>query len=142
MSELARSDVTLRFFGDDLIPEELTQMLGCTPTVGVRKDGTWLTLRGAEKTARTGSWRLNAPRSLPGDLNGQISSLFAQLTTDLAVWEDLARRYRADLFCGLFLRDGNEGMILSVDTLTAISQRRLFVDFDIYYYGPDSEEWL
>lgn len=141
MSELARSDVTLRFFGDDLLPDELAQKLGAPPTVGVIKGGTWMTSLGAEKTSKTGSWRLQAPTELPGNLNGQIFDLFAQLTADLTVWDDLTRKYRANLFCGLFLREANEGVQLTPETLAAVSERRLSIDFDIYYYGPDEEEW-
>ena len=53
------------------------------------------------------------------------------MSQDLTAWTDLSRRYRGDLFCGLFLADGNEGITLSVDTMRAISERCLELDLDI-----------
>jgi hypothetical protein len=71
-------------------------------------------------------------------LNGQVAELFATLTTDLPVWNALSRRFQADVFCGLFLNEANEGIILSPETLTAIGLRGLSLNMDIY--GPDDED--
>ena len=72
MGELHQTSVSLRFFGDDLDPDEITAALGASPTVGVRKGGVWLTSRGVEKVAGTGSWRRHVERRQPGNLDGQI----------------------------------------------------------------------
>ena len=132
MSELHESAASLRFFGDDLDPEEVTRLLGQQPTVGARKGGIWHTSRGAEKRAHRGQWRLQCEQRSPGDLDGQIAELFATLTTDLAIWNDLCRRFQADVFCGLFLNEFNEGISLSHETLTAVGSRGLILDLDIY----------
>jgi hypothetical protein len=138
MTELNKTAASLRFFGDDLDPEEITRRLGGQPTVGVRKGGIWLTSLGREKTAYKGQWRLTVERRSPGDLDGQVAELFAPLTTDLAVWHDLSSRFQADVFCGLFLNEFNEGISLSPETLSAVGLRGLSLDMDIY--GPDDEE--
>lgn len=107
-------------------------MLGGVPTVGVRKGGTWLTKRGREIVARRGSWRLEAPRRVPGDLDGQIEELLSALTTDLDRWRVLASRFQADVFCGVFLAEGNEGLELRPSTLFAVGARGLKLGLDIY----------
>lgn len=52
------------------------------------------------------------------------------------MWRGLVTRYEADIFCGLFLRAGNEGANLSPRTLAEIGGRGLSLDFDIY--GPEA----
>ena len=71
-------------------------------------------------------------RREPGDLDGQIAELLDQLTSDLGVWVDLTSRYRADIFCGLFLVEHNEGISISSETALKIGQRGLKLDLDIY----------
>jgi len=137
MTELHKTAASLRFFGDDLDPDEIAGVLGGQPTVGVRKGGLWLTSLGAEKIAYKGQWRLTVEERSPGDLDGQIAELFATLTTDLAVWNDLSHRFQADVFCGLFLNEFNEGISLSPETLTAVGSRGLSLDMDIYGPGDD-----
>jgi hypothetical protein len=135
VSDIHRTDATLRFFGDDLDPQEIAAVLGCAPTVGVKKGGTWATKLGREKVARRGSWRLEAPTHIPGDLDGQIEGLFSALTTDLDAWRTLAARFQADIFCGVFLAEGNEGLELKPTTLLAVGARALKLSLDIY--GPE-----
>jgi hypothetical protein len=71
-------------------------------------------------------------RRTPGDLNAQITELLSGLTADLSVWRDLTRRYRGDLFCGLFMDEGKEGVELTPSTLAAMGARGLLLDLDIY----------
>lgn len=137
MGELHKTAASLRFFGDDLDPEEITRRLGGAPTVGVRKGGIWLTSSGAEKTSPRGQWRITAERRSPGDLDAQVAELLTPLSTDFAAWNDLTRRFRADVFCGLFLEEFNEGVSLSPETLKALGLRGLTLNLDIY--GPDSQ---
>ena len=137
MGELYKTAASLRFFGDDLDPEEITRRLGRRPTVGVRKGGIWFTSLGAEKIAQTGQWRVRVEERSPGDLDAQVADLLTPLTTDLAVWNDLTRRFRADVFCGLFLSEFNEGLSLMPETLKALGLRGLTLDLDVY--GHENE---
>lgn len=133
MARLNETQATLRFLGDDLDPDELTRLLGSAPSEG-RRRGEAYRSRGAraERTARTGSWRLRVEKRSPGDLDGQIAELLSPLSRDLAVWRDLSARFQADIFCGLFLDQSNEGIDLSPETLVMIGSRGLTLDFDIY----------
>lgn len=114
MTALSRSVASLRLIGDDLIPEEISRLLGATPTAYETKGAQSKPNAGGRTfTARTGSWRLKVPHRIPGDLNGQIAELLAQLTCDLGVWRELVARFRVDIFCGLFLNEDNEGIDLT-----------------------------
>ena len=130
MPELARISVGLRIFGDDLDPDEITRLLGIEPTGSARKGDTHRTASGRNVVARSGSWRLDA--GVPGDLNTQIGALLAKLPTDPSVWRKLSRRYKCEVFCGLFLRDGNEGTGLQPQVLSLLGERCLRLGLDIY----------
>ena len=137
MSKLRETAVSLGFFGDDLDPDEISRLLGGIPTVGVRKGGVWKTSRGFEKVAKSGSWRIKAERSNPGDLDGQITDILARLSSDLTTWKDLSRRFEGRLFCGLFMENTNDGLRLEAPTIAAIGDRGLALDLDIY--APDDD---
>ena len=133
MAAIDRSVATLRLFGDDLDPEEITRILGKPPTRSerkgevIRREGT-----GIERTARTGSWRLEVADRRPEDVDGQVAELLSALTTDVGVWQALASKYKVDLFVGLFMKDSNEGLSLSPTTLTKLGERGISIGFDIY----------
>lgn len=138
MSNLRETAVSLGFFGDDLDPDEISRLLGGIPTVGVRKGGVWRTSRGFEKVAKSGSWRIEAERSNPGDLDGQIIDIFARLSSDFTTWRNISRRFEGRLFCGLFMENTNDGLRLEAPTIAAIGDRGLALDLDIY--APDTAD--
>lgn len=125
-------------------PEEITRLLGKNPTSAEYKGEIIKNQKtGRTRIARRGSWRLGVERRTPGNLDGQISEIFEGMNDDLAVWNDLASRYKADLFTGLFLREFNEGIDLSPQSLKQLGERGLLLDMDIYdgaeklpYVGP------
>ncbi len=132
MGPVSKSALSLGFWGNDVDPEEISKLLGGEPTVGVAKGGTWQTGTGVLKTARTGSWRRRIERSQPADLSSQLAAALEALTDDLAIWQGLSSRHRGRVFCGLFLREPNEGLILDPDVMRKISERGLSLDLDIY----------
>lgn len=136
MPAFDHSLVTLRFFGSDLLPDEISALLGATPTASYHKGQE---LKGSQsvvvRVARTGCWRLDAERREPEDLEAQIFEILDQLTGDLAIWASLAR-FRPDLFCGLFMGSSNDGVSLSPRVLLALGQRGIELGLDIY----DAEE--
>lgn len=137
MAKIHETTMTLRFFGNDLDPNEITSRLGCQPTVGAKMGEVWTTMRGTEKIARTGTWRLNANNRQPGDLDAHVAELLAPLNKDLSVWRDLTARFKADVFCGIWMKESNEGASLSAKTMMDLGARGLLLDFDIYDPSPD-----
>jgi hypothetical protein len=133
MAKLYRSRASLRLFGEDLEPEEITRLLCCIPTSSQKK-GEIIRHRtnGDEHVAPYGKWLLNEDECCPGDLDGQIQRLLARVSADLSVWHNLVSRFRTDLFCGIFVQQWNEGVSLSPEVLAALGSRGIKIDFDIY----------
>lgn len=133
MGELFESVATLRFFGDDLIPDRVSEMLGGHPTFSSRKgDMVIMVESGSEARAHTGSWRLRTARLRPGDLDRHVLELFQNLTDNINVWRMLSCQFKADVFFGIQLATYNEGFSLSAESLQAGSSRGLTFDFDMY----------
>ena len=138
MACISRSVATLRIIGDDLIPDAISQLLGALPTHAQAKGDKIIGKKtGNVRIARFGMWRLRASDSEPENLDGQIHIIFNQLTDDLAVWESFVGRYKIDLFCGLFMECGNEGMELSPESLMTLGSRGIKIGLDVY--GPSSD---
>lgn len=132
MPIVSKSVATLRFGGDDLDPDEISEVLGKNPTLGVRKGSVWLTPKGSEVVANSGRWHLRTDEARPADVDQHIAALFSGLTDNLPKWRSLAERYSGNVFVGLFLGRYNEGLSLSAPTLSAIGARGLELDLDIY----------
>lgn len=132
MARIAHSTASLRFFGDDLDPDDLTEKLAAPPTKSARKGDLRSGQSDRQYIERTGSWRLKASDAKPGDLDVQIQGIFASLTTDLSVWVELSARFQVDIFCGLFMNERNEGLEISPETLGAMGARGVTLSLDIY----------
>ena len=141
MGELSESSASLRISGDDLLPDEITALLGSEPTASDKKGYPRHTAYPREKVvlSKYGSWRLGCKRKRPGDLDSQIKEILQKLTNDLTVWKMLSEKYKMDMFCGLWLKTFNEGISLSTKTLKSLSERHIFIDFDIYHVGDEEE---
>jgi hypothetical protein len=135
MGVIDHSVATLRLFGDDLVPDEITTLLGASPTVSYLKGQELVGSRtGIVRIAKTGSWRLSAARREPEDLEAQILEILGQLTPNLNIWESLSR-FQPDLFCGLFMGSSNDGLPLSAKVLLSLGQRGIALGLDIYDVG-------
>lgn len=126
-----RACVSLRFFGDSLIPEELTQLLGCQPTEARRK-GAVIPDKRYHRVAATGTWRLEGTEPATADIEQQVLALLGRVTSDLQVWQRLTAEFAADVFCGLFLDESNRGFRLSPRVTQILSERGIEIGFDIY----------
>ncbi len=82
-------------------------------------------------------WALAATPREPEDIDGQIAEILGQLSDDPEVWRTIGQRYEVDLFCGLFMKSGNEGFSLSPGSMRALGLRQIEIGFDLY--GPDDE---
>jgi hypothetical protein len=133
MASLDHTAASLRIIGDDLNPAEITQLLGHEPTNAETKGQEIVgSATGNIRIARSGSWRLNAVKQSPGDLDAQIREILSKLTDNLNVWKNLAGKYRMDLFCGLFLKGVNEGASISAESLASLGNRGIEIGLDIY----------
>jgi hypothetical protein len=131
MAVISRTVATLRIIGEDLDPYEVTRLLGIEPTAQARKGEP----NRSGYPGQPGIWRLSATEQAPGDLNTQIVELLAKITSDPSVWAHLTQKFRCDIFCGLFMQDGNEGEQLEPATLAMLGSRGLQLGLDIYGAG-------
>ena len=124
--------VRLRFTGDDLNPEELTRLLGASPTDANRRGDMIFNASGSlDYTALDGTWAIATKRST-SDIEEQLLELFGRLTPDLDIWRSLTTRYEGDLFCGVFLFWFGHGFDMSPALHRALADRNLIITFDIY----------
>lgn len=123
----------LRMLGDDFDPDAVTAALGCVPARGWRKgDPRVFPKSGRVAIERTGGWTLGAEDREPEDLPAQIREVLDRLNDDPAVWADLRMRCRIDMFCGVFMASGNDGLEFEPDVLHALAVRGIKLSLDIY----------
>lgn len=132
MGELYQTAASLRIYGDDLDPDEVTAVLGKSPSATARKGDVLYSGQKRERISRVGFWRLETERLSPGDLDTQVSDLFKGTNDDVAAWRSITSKFNADLFCGLFLKEEMEGLSLSPATLKILGDRRITLELDIY----------
>ncbi len=135
MAHLARSKASLRIFGDDLNPDEVSHLLGCVPTEAWTKGQVKVFQSGREVVRKSGAWFLRAATAEPENLDGQVAELMARMSSDLDIWSTVTQKYKVDLFCGWFLEDSNEGVSVAAHTLRLLGERGIQLSLDIY--GPD-----
>jgi hypothetical protein len=128
---------SLRVVGHDLVPGEITRLLGVVPTQAHAKGEPTDIGRGRTSPALTGVWALTAAPN--DDLDVQVHQLLAATTADLATWRDVASRFRIDIFVGVVIVDGHEGFVLKPATLAALGERGIELDLDLYSAAEDDD---
>lgn len=118
--------------GDDLIPDEITRLLGVAPTLAEIKGEPIVSPVSGKTRLVPGMWLLRAADRSPADMDGQIQEILSQTTNDLAVWQSLSKKYFTQLFCGLVMEGTNEGIGLSPQSLVALGERGIELGLDIY----------
>lgn len=137
MPQLHHAAASIRFFGDDLDPDRLSELLDCDPTRAWRKGDVrvWAT---GQTVRKTGAWLLEATDRAPGDFDAQIAEILADLPSDLALWANLTARFEADIYCGWFLQASSEFLLISPDTMRTIGERGL--KLELCLYGPSGDD--
>jgi hypothetical protein len=139
MGHIHHSAACLRIFGDDLIPEEITQILRCAPTVAQKTGEVIRYQSGRERVVNRGNWRLDAATAEPEDINGQVRSLLLQVESAPDVWKALVQRFDVDMFCGLFMQGSNDGLSLAPDVMALLGERGIHLPLDIYSASDDED---
>ena len=133
MAAVDNSEASLRFWGDDLDPDEISQLLGVRPTAAGTKGSIKQTLRsGKQFVAKSGYWILDTKSESPADLDKQIFELIGAFKADKRTLRGLVKRFHGNLFTGLFLKLSNEGIHISAKTLTLLGSLGFSLDIDIY----------
>ncbi len=133
------STVSLRIFGDDLDPDELTQLLNCQPTKAYRK-GHVVTTTMSPRTVRTGQWFLSVEKNRLQTLEEQIAELFEKLPDDLEIWKKVNKRFHASIYCGAWLKGWNRDVWFSAELLKKMADRELLIGLAIYCDCEEDKE--
>ncbi|MEL6231571.1 MAG: DUF4279 domain-containing protein [Cyanobacteria bacterium J06627_3] len=125
------SAVSLRFWGEALVPDEITQALGVQPQIAHGK-GESLS-PSLMPTAPIGIWIYFANESVDRPLDDNILSLLQQLPQELDIWHCLTDQHSGIISCGLRFDQQDCGQFLSAATLEKVGERRLAIDFDLKF---------
>lgn len=139
MAQIHHSAACLRLFGEHLEPQEVTRILQCVPTVAERTGEVIRHQSGRERVVKCGNWRLNAERTEPEDVNGQIRWLLSQVESDLNVWKSLVQQFEVDVYCGLFMQGSNDGLSLAPDVMALLAERGIQLGLDIYSASDEDD---
>ena len=131
MPYLHHSCAALRIGGDSLKPDEISRILGCTPTLSCVK-GQIEPSKGKAIVRKTGVWHLDAGEQQPGDLDAHVTELFGRVNNDVSAWATLSGEYKIDLFCVYFVSETDEGMEASAETLKVLGDRGIKLGLHIY----------
>jgi len=130
--------ITLRIYGDELDPDQISSLLGCAPTVAERK-GVPGPFGDGRRIAKTGRWSLtieSKDSNEEDDVERGIKMLLAQLPSDADLWNTLNRAFRVDVFSGIFLASSNRGFGISAEVSKLLADRYLRIGFDLYFDSP------
>lgn len=118
-----KSTASLRIFGKDLQPIDVTCVMGREPDLSF-KQGQPIVLPDGRigREATFGMWSISADTSSAVNLNDQIEQLLTSVTSELSDRHRLGQKYSIDLFCGIFVPDENRGIALESATLLRLGQ--------------------
>jgi len=129
MSSIYKTIVSIRFYGKNLNPKEVERLLGFRGAVPF--ESTIKNLRDGDVV-----WTIRLENDEP--LENKIETLLHQFTNEIYLWKQIPEHIKADIFCGLFLEEWNQGFDLTPKIMSELSLRNLEIGFDIY---SPTESW-
>lgn len=130
MAGISRVSVSLRVFGEELEPDEVSALLGHQPTRFHRKGD--LSTQGGSSVEPTGAWILDSVLSEKAEIEEHVEALLSLISNDSDEWANLTQRFSASILCSVFLDQYNEGFELSPRLTQSMAERGLVIAFDIY----------
>lgn len=127
--------VSLALYGDELDPDEITAVLGCSPTTAHRRGDR---KREGSVPFRIGAWILQEQGKPPVSVDDLLEKLLSRLPTDKAVWQHLAGRHQLQLRFGIFIEGWNRGFSISGNFMQRFADMGISMEFDLYAEEPGS----
>jgi hypothetical protein len=128
--------ISLRITSEDLVPEEITAILGRAPDEAQQKNEPLYREDGSLLRVPTfGAWRavLTPEDTDEWDCGEAMLELLATLPPDVQIWRALAEKYNVSLVVGLSMAAANKGFVLSPEVMHYLGERRMVAGFDVYY---------
>jgi hypothetical protein len=128
--EQCKSFAWLRIVGEDLVPDEVTRLLGCEPTRAWSKGEVFRSKRtGRERVERVDTWFLRVEERDPENFNEQIAEILSRLNSRPEAWAYLASHFSITLSGLLDASEENQAFSLSPVTLAALGSRGIKLQF-------------
>jgi hypothetical protein len=132
------SRLSLRIFGDDLVPEAVSGLLGMPPSSSFRKGELKASISGKELRRKTSGWFRDATVRETEDINSQIAEILDALSQDPTVWTQLRERFQLDLHAGIFFSSDYPGFTLEQRSVELMASRGLLLHISLYILdGPE-----
>jgi hypothetical protein len=136
VAQIREAHVSFGLFGDALVPQRVTDLLGLPPTHAHARGDPHPIRTNPDLRWRSGAWMLDSQQSPNAPLEQHLQDLLDRLEPSAeAIRELVAEGLRASFSCGCFLEKENEGTALRPRTLGRIASLDADVDLDIYYRG-------
>jgi Domain of unknown function (DUF4279) len=130
----AETFASLRLYGDQLVPEEISRLLGTDPSDSAPKGLQTASPSGKSRIASTGRWILQSCDDVASaNLEDHIAWLLDRLDKAGIEPDRLPGVGRADVFCYWSSASGHGGPELSPDVLARLARYRLPLGLDIYF---------
>lgn len=131
------SRATLAIYGDDLDPDIVSDLLGCSPSRAHRK--------GDRKTVtsvpfRSGAWLLTVEARSPEGPAEAIADLLGRFPAEPGFWQRIIGVYDVSIRVAIHTSGWNRGFCLPAGLLSRVGQIGLPIDVDLYCYGDESED--
>ena len=124
--------VSISIFGEGVDPDEVSQALGATPDRSHRVGETV----SAESSARrrTGLWSITTHGSVADEavLADHIAVILGRVSSDVAIWRQLADHHSTRVFISWFMGEGNEALRVDASILAELARRALHLDIEVY----------
>jgi hypothetical protein len=123
--------VCLAIYGEDLVPDEATELLGCKPTHSH--------LKGDKKGPRSpgfdrGAWILEVRGEPPDTPDVLTRKLLMMVPVNPEIWKQLQERFEIQIRYGIHMSGWNKGFGLPRDLIDSMAVLGADVEFDIYAY--------
>ncbi len=135
--------ITLRISSEDLVPDDVTKVMGCEPDESQQKGKPVLREDGSVmRIAGFGAWRLTlkSEDTDEWDCAEAMMLVLRRLPSAVGLWHRLTRKYKVDFFVGLSMASKNKGFGLSAEVMKYLGDRGIKAGFDIYYDGKENTE--
>lgn len=121
---------SLRIFGENLVPEDISSSLNLAPTQ--------THLRGQRKSERVSvvwkhsMWLLQSPLGTEEEVPRHLEWLLGELERCATVLKELSTKFEIDFFCGFSSENGQGGFTLNAELLRRLANLGIPVTLDLY----------
>jgi hypothetical protein len=129
--------VCLAIYGEELVPDEITELLGCQPTdSNLRGDKKGPSSPGFSK----GAWFLQVRGEPPNTPEILTRKILTMVPSNREIWNQLKKRFDVQLRYGIHMSGWNKGFGLPHDLIASMAVLGVDVEFDLYAYESEAED--